>query len=120
NTSALHPTRTPGSAARRRQPGDLMAKCSPRWGHDIPVAVFVSSRPAGARSAAGPQRADPVSADPLAATRTEPAEETRRKPLDPVNAHVWRGTKRDTPSETTRPLLSPGRRRRRPPWGLSP
>ena len=65
-----------------------MVKCSPHRpkdlaGHVIPAAVFASSRPAGARSAARPQESDPRSADPPVATGTEPAKQTRHKPLDP-------------------------------------
>jgi hypothetical protein len=61
-----------------------MAKCSPSqaMGHDIPAAV---TPPHDQRAHGLPQdlqRSDEESADPPAATRTEPAETARRKPLD--------------------------------------
>ncbi len=52
-----------------KRPSDLMAKCSPRTsGARHPISCPASSRPAGARSAARPQRPDEKSADPPAAT----------------------------------------------------
>ncbi len=52
--------------------------------------VTASSRPAGAWSAARPRRSEGESADPPAATRAEPANTTRQKPLDEDARHSWR------------------------------
>ena len=89
-----------------------MVKCSPHRpkdlaGHVIPAAVFASSRPAGARSAARPQESDPRSADPPVATGTEPAKQTRHKPLDPGKRFCLRQMPRRCSSEPANGTADP-------------
>jgi uncharacterized protein (DUF427 family) len=55
-------------------------------GAQHPSSGYIPSPPAGARSVARPHpRSAPESADPPAATRTEPAKQSRQKPLAPVD-----------------------------------